>query len=105
KEADLVVSVCEVEHSPLWANTLPSDCSMQDFIRDDIYNLPRQEIPIYYRLNGAFYLIKVKHLLDSTTLYNEKSYSFIMSKSSSIDIDELIDFQFAELLLENNIEE
>ena len=35
KLAESVVSVCEMEHSPLWCNTLPPDGSMRAFIRAD----------------------------------------------------------------------
>lgn len=99
KNADFVVSVCEMEHSPLWANVLPDDHSMKDFINNKFSELPRQDIPIYYRLNGAFYLIKANHLFSSNDLYNDKSYSFIMSRENSVDVDDLFDFKFAEMLL------
>ena len=32
KQADSVVGVCEVEHSPLWSNTLPEDGCLKGFI-------------------------------------------------------------------------
>jgi len=32
KEANAVVSVCEMEHSPLWSNTLDSTLSMKGFL-------------------------------------------------------------------------
>lgn len=99
KDANFVVSVCEVEHSPLWANSLPADQSMKDFIDPKIMALPRQKIPTYYRLNGAFYLVDVEHLLTNDNLYGEKSYAFIMDRKNSVDIDEVFDFKFAELLL------
>ncbi|MCK4445447.1 MAG: hypothetical protein KAW56_00025 [Candidatus Marinimicrobia bacterium] len=56
KEAKAIVSVCEVDHHPLWTNTLPEDGCMKDFIRKDIMNKNRQELPVFYRLNGAIYL-------------------------------------------------
>lgn len=104
KDANFVVSVCEMEHSPLWANTLPDNHSMESFIKKDVYKLPRQEIPTYYRLNGAFYLVDTNHLLNSDELYGDKSYSFIMSRENSIDIDNLYDFKFAENLLDMETE-
>lgn len=99
KDANFVVSVCEVEHSPLWSNTLPKDQSMKDFIDPKIMALPRQQIPTYYRLNGAMYLVDVEHLLNNNNLYGDRSYAFIMDRKNSVDIDEAFDFKFAELLL------
>lgn len=65
KDANLVVSVCEVEHSPLWSNVLPDSLSLVGFLRPDVTNVPRQNLPVYYRINGAIYIIKTSHLLVS----------------------------------------
>ena len=59
KHADAVISVCKCEHSPLWANTLPDDFSMINFLETKFKNLPSQELPIYYRLNGAIFLVNI----------------------------------------------
>jgi len=45
-----------VDHHHLWANTLPEDGCMKDFIRKEIVNKNRQELPVFYRLNGAICL-------------------------------------------------
>lgn len=102
KDANFVVSVCEVEHSPLWANTLPDDQSMENFIDSKVMALPRQQIPTYYRLNGAFYLVNVHYLLMNDDLYGEKSYAFIMERKNSVDVDDIFDFKYAEALLKMN---
>ncbi len=69
KKADAVVSVCESEHSPLWSNTLPSDLSMNDFLSGDLLNRRSQELPKYYRLNGAIYIAKTKIFLAEKTFF------------------------------------
>lgn len=102
KDAEFVVSVCEVEHSPLWANTLPNDQSMENFIDPKVMALPRQQIPTYYRLNGAFYLVNVQYLLSNDDLYGGKSYAFIMERKNSVDIDDIFDYKYAETLLKMN---
>jgi len=38
KNADAVVSVCEMEHSPLWSNTLDDSLSMKNFLTDEVLN-------------------------------------------------------------------
>ncbi len=57
-----VVSICEAEHPPLWSNTLPDDLSMKDFIRPRIKNMRSQDLPKYYRLNGAIYISEINYL-------------------------------------------
>ena len=98
KQAESIVSVCEIEHSPLWCNTLPPDGSMRAFIRTG-GNKRRQQLETYYRLNGAIYLVKTGHFLQSHTFYGDGCYACIMSAERSVDIDSPIDFMIAECLL------
>lgn len=100
KQADSVVGVCEVEHSPLWSNTLPEDGCLKGFIREEA-NGPRQKLSSYYRINGAVYIVSVPLLLKKGTLYGEQGYASVMSKEHSIDIDDELDFAMAEFLMEN----
>jgi CMP-N,N'-diacetyllegionaminic acid synthase len=93
KNADAVVSVCEMDHSPLWSNTLPKDGSMKKFLRDEILNKRSQDLETYYRLNGAIYICKTDKLLENKGFFlKEKIYAYKMDRESSIDIDEEIDF-------------
>jgi len=100
KDADVILSVCEVEHSPLWTNILPDDLSMKHFIREEIKGKSRQQLPKFYRLNGAIYLAKVEYFLKTKDWFGEKSYAYIMPRERSIDIDDYIDFKLAETLME-----
>lgn len=99
KAANFVVAVCEMDHSPLWANTLSDNLSMENFIKPEVVKMPRQSIPTYYRINGALYIIKVDYLMKSTDIYSAKSYATIMRKENSVDIDDQMDFTIAEVLL------
>jgi len=101
KEANAVVSVCEMDHSPLWSNTLPQDGSMQGFLRDEILNKRSQDLEKYYRLNGAIYICKTDKLLEEKSFFlKDNIYAFIMDRESSVDIDEEIDFKIAEVMLD-----
>ena len=101
KSANSVIGVCEVDHSPLWMNTLPEDNSMGNFINPKVVGLPRQELEKYYRINGAIYIIKTEYLLKIDNIYKYKSYALIMDRMNSIDIDQDIDFILAESILKN----
>ena len=98
KEANFVVGVCEMDHSPLWANTLPEDLSMENFIRPEVVKVPRQSIPTYYRINGALYIVKVDYLMRTPDIYGDRSFASVMKKENSIDIDDQMDFTIAEVL-------
>ena len=99
EKADYVISVCQTEHSPLWSNTLSADMSMDGFIDKEIYSKPRQELPVYYRINGALYIVRVSALDRVDNLYCKGCYAYVMPMERSIDIDTALDFQMAELLM------
>lgn len=99
KGANAVIAVCEEEHSPLWSNTLPKDFSMVNFIKEEVKGKPRQELPTYYRINGALYIWKVKALINHVDIYADHCYAYLMPKERSIDIDTELDFRMAEFLL------
>lgn len=99
RKANLVVSVCEVEHSPLWCNTLPEDHSMEHFIHPEISTHTRQNLDRYYRINGAIYMVSIPYLKRCQFIYEEKSVAYIMDKARSIDIDDEYDFKMAEALM------
>lgn len=100
KEAGSVISVCEMDHSPLWSNTLNEGASMESFLKEEVLNKRSQDLESYFRLNGAIYICKTDKLLAEKSFFLKKDiYAYKMDKKSSIDIDEEIDFKMVELLL------
>ncbi len=103
KNADAVISVCEMEHSPLWSNTLDKDGVMDNFLRDEIINKRSQDLEKYYRLNGAIYICRTDKLLkDKSFFLKQNTYAYLMNRESSVDIDYLIDLKFANILASNS---
>ena len=101
KNADAIISVCEMEHSPLWSNTLPENLDMSNFLQEKIKNKRSQDLPKYYRLNGAIYICKTDRLLKEETFFiQDNIYAYVMNKEHSIDIDEEIDFKITEVLID-----
>jgi len=102
KNANAVVSVCEMDHSPLWSSTLDDSLSMSGFLRDEVLNKRSQDLEKYYRLNGAIYICKTDKLLEEESFFlKEKIFAYMMDRENSIDIDEEIDFKIAEILFGN----
>lgn len=99
KEANAVLSITEAEHSPLWCNTLQEDLCMDSFVNEKYLGVPRQNLPTYYRLNGAIYLIR-REELDEMRMFRKKCYAYIMPNIRSIDIDSELDFKLAEYIIE-----
>ena len=100
KKADAVISVCETDHSPLWANTLPKDGSMANFLKDEILNKRSQDLETYYRLNGAIYICRINMLLENKGFFlKENIFSYKMDRECSVDIDSKVDFLLATLVI------
>jgi CMP-N-acetylneuraminic acid synthetase len=99
KGADAVVSVCEMDHSPLWSNVLPENLSLEGFIREEVKNRRSQDLPKHYRINGALYVCRVERMLAENTLFLASNiFAHVMPKAKSVDIDDAVDFRIAEVL-------
>ena len=99
KNANAVISVCEVDHSPLWCNTLEEGNSMINFAKTNNPNGNRQQLKTFYRPNGSIYVLKTSVLEDIGRLYADECYAYIMSRKASVDIDNIDDFKYAEFLM------
>lgn len=94
-----VVAVTEVDHSPLWCNTLPENLSMVGFLDKEAAGQRSQDLPSYFRINGAIYIFAKGDQLDRGFYSDADVYAYKMDKLASIDIDDIYDFKFAETLL------
>lgn len=101
KQADTVVSVTEVDHPVQWCFTLPGDASMDAFGSSPYHAMRRQELAPHYRENGAIYIVRTEKLADPAwDIYSRNCYAYRMPRARSLDIDDILDFKMAEMLLE-----
>ncbi len=106
KNADAVISVCEVEHSPLWCNTLDETFDMSNFLPDEVLSKRSQDLAKYYRLNGAIYICKTEKLLKNRGFFiKENIFAYVMKREESVDIDAEIDFKISEVLINTRIKD
>lgn len=98
-KANAVVGVCEVDHSPLWCNTLPKDHSMMNFLDKNVVKRSRQQLDSYFRINGAIYMINTEYFNSSESIYDSNCFAYIMKKDHSIDIDDEFDFKLATAIM------
>lgn len=103
KKAKAVVSVCEAEHHPYWSNTLPKNGCMENFIKPEIMSKNRQQLPLFYRLNGAIYLAYCDYIENQRSFFGKETFAYIMPQGKSIDIDNEVDFKLAEILMKKYI--
>lgn len=100
KSCSAIISVSEMEHSPLWSNTLSKDNSMVGFLSEELLNTRSQDLDTYYRINGAIYICRIDRFLEEKGFFiKDDIYAYKMDRYNSIDIDEKIDFMIADLFL------
>ena len=98
KKAKAIVGVTEADHSLALYSTLPADGSMSNFVNQKDGLRRRQDYKeVFFRINGAIYLIDVSFFEKSHNIYRDGCYAFEMDKLSSIDIDDKDDFALAEI--------
>ena len=83
----------------MWAGTIEKDLKLDNFIQEDMKKACRQSLPVYYRLNGAIYIGKVKAFEQNKSFLGRNSIAYIMPQEASIDIDTSLDFEYAEFFM------
>lgn len=101
RKANFLVSVCECEHSPLWAGKIEADLRMDYFLADEVKRACRQNLPTYYRLNGAIYMGKTCLFCENKNFFGSNSIAYIMQQEDSVDIDSKLDFAVAQVIIKN----
>ena len=99
RKVKAVVSVCEAEHNPLLMNTLPESLCMNKFLKKSLVNKSRQQLPVYYRINGAIYIANVRYIEKCRSFFGKNTVAYIMPQERSVDIDTELDLTMAELLI------
>lgn len=95
---DSIVSICESEVNPYWMKKIENN-KIKDFLEQISFCARRQDLPKVYRLNGAIYLARTEILLKNKNWYTDNTLPYIMDNLTSIDIDNILDFKFAEFLI------
>lgn len=100
QEGTTLISVSESKDHPFWMQTIEEGC-LKPFMDADVKNkyYRRQDLPKVYRFNGAIYMAGTEYLLANQSFFSERTVPYLMPRERSIDIDDAVDFQLAELIL------
>tara|TARA_Y100000741_G_scaffold319604_1_gene267656 strand:- start:392 stop:1087 length:696 start_codon:yes stop_codon:yes gene_type:complete len=102
KDANSIISVSKLSHPIEWVNKLPKDFSMKNFFSRKDKIKRSQDYEKSYIINGAIYIIRNKILISQKKLFlKERCYGYLMDQDKSIDIDNKLDLNIAEVLLKN----
>lgn len=99
KRVDSVISVTEAPVPVQWYRKIDEKGVLCEYSSGFDAVLNRQELEPTYIPNGAVYVFRTERLRATRQYYMEQTYPFLMPRERSADIDELLDFEWAEFLL------
>lgn len=105
-----LISITDVhEYHPYFMFTTSPEGKLSPLHKMRKPPLRRQDLPTVYRVNGAIYISKRSYydnIAPDAAIFDWDSLSgYIMDAPSSVDINDYLDFQNAELLLQKQSEE
>lgn len=99
RECRALASVSEVDDNPILIRTISSDGVLNRMLKVGS-TCRRQDMPVYYRVNGCIYINRISEL-NKNTSFNDNEIPFVMSREHSVDIDEMKDLWIAEYYINN----
>ncbi len=100
KDADSVMSMVElVDFAPKKLKRISPDGRISPLLEEEgSFSSMRQEDGGIYKRNAAIYLTKVACIMNGN-LFGDMSYAYIMPPERSLDINHVLDFEYAEFLM------
>ncbi|MBQ8945521.1 MAG: acylneuraminate cytidylyltransferase family protein [Lachnospiraceae bacterium] len=95
-----LVSVTEVDDHPILIRTIDSEGVLHSILNSKS-TIRRQDMPLYYKVNGCIYINDVASLKEDTS-FNDNPIPYIMDKDRSVDIDEIRDLYVAESIMRDS---
>lgn len=99
KKADSVISVVEAAVPLYWHMSITKEGILKNYSPEFNVLKNRQEFKKHYVPNGAIYVFRTEAIRSKRQYYTDKTYPYIMPRERSVDIDDLLDFEWAEYLL------
>jgi len=99
-DAESVVGVCQARHSPYWMRIV-QDGRLEPLLPAQPGSHPtrRQDLPMVYQINGAFYASRRSIIMEQGQVVGEKACPLVMEYEDSIDIDDSADLMLAKALV------
>lgn len=103
KDIDMVVSVKETDSNPYYVCFEEDENGMLQISKGDGHYTRRQDCPPVYEYNGAIYIINPESLKMNPLNKFSKKRKYVMDRKCSLDLDDMIDWKLAEIILNENI--
>ncbi|WP_071149718.1 acylneuraminate cytidylyltransferase family protein [Bacteroides ndongoniae] len=100
-DIDMVVSVKETDSNPYYVCFEEDQDGMLHISKGDGHYTRRQDCPSVYEYNGAIYIINPNSLKRMPLSKFTRKRKYLMDKKHSIDLDTMLDWQIAELIIKD----
>ena len=97
KKYDSVISVNRIEEPHPYKIKKIVNGKLVSFIKGKSSEVPRQELPGAYLLNGAIYIIKTKVFMKKKSFFS-KTLPYIMNEKYSLNLDTPLDLKYLSML-------
>lgn len=87
-----IISVSEVEDHPLFMRKINESGKLESLLQTSS-TVRRQDLPIYYKVNGAIYINKVSDIITQDISLNDNKIPYVMDKQYDLDVDTLADLE------------
>ncbi|MFA6034200.1 MAG: acylneuraminate cytidylyltransferase family protein [Myxococcota bacterium] len=101
--ADGVVGVSQPDFNPFWHCVVDSGGYMAPLIPGADKYTRRQDVPSVFRINASLYIWRRDYLLAATAWQNGRLLMHVVPEARSIHIDEIEEFERADLLVRNGL--
>ena len=99
QKANAVVSVTAEDRHPLQMKVMDENGRISPFMKTELVDSRRQDLPPVFGLNGAIYLVRRTVLQESKTWCPVGALAYVMPAERSLDVDTPWDLRLADLLL------
>jgi CMP-N-acetylneuraminic acid synthetase len=98
-----VISIAPYDSPPFWAVRIDESGKLSPYFGDDyLWSVTQtQDVPDLCRPNSSIYVATVEAFREHNSFYTNETYSYIMPRERSVDIDEQFDLQIVDALLTN----
>ena len=100
-KCDSVISMTKVSSLPYWIYELRGNIA-KNIIKKPKKIHRRQDSQKFYQINGAVYVTSKNMIMNHNTIFGKKISAYIMPQERSVDLDTMIDFKLAEILMKKS---
>ncbi|MDB3994437.1 acylneuraminate cytidylyltransferase family protein [Gammaproteobacteria bacterium] len=102
ESTDLVVTMTDAQRSPYFNMVKMNNSGyVETIIKNENKYIRRQDAPLCYDLTTVAYVSSPTYILSASNLFNGRVKAVNIPKDRSIDIDDKLDFDLAEMILKN----